>query len=157
MTLIGARVQHGRITAVGEVKPRTRHGAPANELRPALHPRTPRESLRLLEALLAQATHDSANSNEPPTEADVPATLIEHPALKPQAQLALRLLIERGSLTTLEALDAGAGIRLPARIKEIRKAFGDDGVVETQWERTNGSRYARYVWRGTDEQTALNL
>jgi hypothetical protein len=74
--------------------------------------------------------------------------------LKPQARLILSLL--RGfpeGLTQLEALNAGAGMRLGARVWELRHA---GYPVETTWETTPaGARIARYVLRNEDEQLRL--
>lgn len=76
--------------------------------------------------------------------------------MKPQTELVLRLLRERGSLTPLEALDAGAGLRLAARVDELRKEFGV-GAIAMKKETYGGASYARYYWKGGRAQTELAL
>ena len=67
------------------------------------------------------------------------------PRLKPQAMSVLRLLVERGSLTPLEARELVGTDRLAARILEIKRAYGE-GRITTTTERTGRKSYARYVW-----------
>jgi hypothetical protein len=56
-------------------------------------------------------------------------------------------------LTPLEALDAGCGFRLGARIYELRAAGYD---IETTWQTTiTGARIARYVLHERPEQMAV--
>jgi len=83
--------------------------------------------------------------------------LVAHKPLGAQAQRILQLLVERGSLTAKEAYEAGCGMRLAARVLEIREAFGESAVV-TRTEEHDGGTHARYYWRGQVEpQTELGL
>ena len=83
--------------------------------------------------------------------------LIAHEPLKPTTQRVLQLLVERGDLTQIECLNAGGGLRLAARVKEIRDAYGES-AVDTEYETSGAARYARYVWRGDiAEQRELGL
>lgn len=67
----------------------------------------------------------------------------------------LTVLRQRGSLTTLEALDMGLGIRLAARVEEIRRELGAS-CIETVWETSGDKRWARYRWVGVrDPQVEL--
>ena len=66
--------------------------------------------------------------------------------LKPQARKAIRLMRDNGGLTRLEAMHAGIG-NLPARVGEIRSAFGDSAVESCT---TKGKPYVTYRWRGPD-------
>lgn len=77
-------------------------------------------------------------------------TVTEHRALSRQCQLIHRLLVERGSLTAREAYEAGCGMRLAARIAELREAYGTDAIT-TESETNAGTTYARYRWTATRE------
>lgn len=67
--------------------------------------------------------------------------------MKPQTKRVLAQL-KRRSLTALEALDRVGTDRLAARVWEIMQAFGR-ASVERRWVTTgDGTRYARYFWRG---------
>lgn len=59
--------------------------------------------------------------------------------MKPSTAIVLRLLRERGSLTSLEALHLGGGSRLAARVADL-KAAGFD----VRAERVPGQSYTRY-------------
>lgn len=73
--------------------------------------------------------------------------------LKPQARLVLSLLrVHPDGLTQLEALQWGAGMRLGARVWEIRQA---GYLVETEWETFGTARYARYVLHEAPVQMAV--
>lgn len=149
MTLLGIR-PHARGYVVGPVRARLRDDRLGTEVRPAQHVRTRREAMATLTVLLRQARHahdhgyDHIDVME---DSDMLDMMVNHQSLKPQTQRVLGLLVQRGSLTSLEALHAGAGFRLAARVKEIREAFGDDAVV-TEQETDGDARYARYHWCG---------
>ena len=83
--------------------------------------------------------------------------LIAHTPLKPQCQTILKVMIERGSITKREAAEFDCW-NLPARILEIREAFGAD-AVETVTEPNRGrGTHGRYYWRGDiAEQRELGL
>lgn len=67
--------------------------------------------------------------------------------LKPQAKAVLRVL-KRRSLTPAQARDMIGTDRLAARVCEIRDKYGHT-CIETRRElNDNGSRHARYFWRG---------
>jgi len=66
--------------------------------------------------------------------------------MKPRTALCLRVLEERGSLTSMEALHAGCGSRLAARIKELRDIYGDSAIPD-EWESDGDARWKRYHWR----------
>ena len=69
-----------------------------------------------------------------------------HPALRPQAQAIFQALVQRGSLSSREAMDMHPPCyRLAARIGEIRLAFGADAVV-TESEAHGSGTHARYRW-----------
>lgn len=74
--------------------------------------------------------------------------------MKPQTRLVLSLLrSEPDGITSLEALYAGCGSRLAARVIELRREGFD---VETTWFTTpGGARVARY--RLHEEPTQLEL
>lgn len=80
---------------------------------------------------------------------NVQGSLFDPPTrkMKPQTEGVLRILRERGSLTSKEARELVGTDRLAARILEIRRLYGDSAVT-THWEVRHGFRYARYVWRG---------
>ncbi len=63
--------------------------------------------------------------------------------IKPSAAAALALLeTHPAGVSSLDALDGGAGFRLSGRILELRQA---GYPIETTWETTSGgSRIARY-------------
>lgn len=65
-------------------------------------------------------------------------------ALKPSTRLVLALLrINPAGITSLDALENGAGFRLSGRILELRQA---GYPIETEWTTTMaGARIARYV------------
>jgi len=77
------------------------------------------------------------------------------PGLKPSARVVFELLRERpAGVTSLDALDGGAGFRLSGRILELRQA---GFAIETTWETTGrGARIARYRLLET-EQLAMAL
>ena len=77
-------------------------------------------------------------------------TTITTRPLSRQCQLIHRLLVERGSLSAREAYEAGCGMRLAARIAELREAYGTDAIT-TESETHAGGNHARYHWRGTGE------
>jgi hypothetical protein len=84
-----------------------------------------------------------------------PAVLVAHKPVPACAQPTLQVLIQRGSLTALEALQAGLGMRLAARIDELRECFGDAAIPD-EWESADGKRWKRYFWVGsTDPQGSL--
>lgn len=67
--------------------------------------------------------------------------------MKPGTRRVLSVL-KRRSLTPQEALRAVGTDRLAARVWEIRQVFGRTSI-ERKWERTeDGTRFARYFWRG---------
>ena len=77
-------------------------------------------------------------------------TVLCHKPVPPKAQRVLKVLIERGSLTALEALHAGLGMRLAARIDALRESYGDSAIPD-EWESADGKRWKRYFWRGSVE------
>ena len=72
--------------------------------------------------------------------------VLTHKPVPAKAQAVLRTLIERGSLTALEALHAGLGMRLAARIDELRECYGDAAIPDV-WESADGKRWKRYFWK----------
>ena len=76
--------------------------------------------------------------------------------MKPQTRLVLGLLrINLNGITSLEALESGAGFRLSGRIHELREA---GYPIETEWETTpRGARIARYRLTDQPEQMVAGL
>lgn len=94
-----------------------------------------------------QATHTT--NGAPDARERKPARLSR------QSKRAIRLMRERGGLTSLEAMHEGIG-RLSARVHEIREAFGHDSIESvTVWQ--GRKRYTRYVWRGPDSVQGVLL
>ena len=81
-------------------------------------------------------------------------TTITTRPLSRQCQLIHRLLVERGSLSAREAYEAGCGMRLAARIAELREAYGTDAIT-TESETHAGGNHARYRLTTSDGQTEL--
>lgn len=87
----------------------------------------------------------------------MPATLTPARALPAKAQLALRMMKERGSLTADEARALGCGSRLAARVLEIKEAYGESSVAD-EWVTVGRVRVKAYRFVGlTDPQGDLGL
>jgi len=83
-----------------------------------------------------------------------PAVLTAHARLSPLAQRCLKVLVEHPTgVTEAEARELGCGHRFPARVLEIRRAFGQH-AVEATWESAGKSRWVRYRWAGNREPQA---
>ena len=72
------------------------------------------------------------------------APTVSRPELSDQCWKAIDLMIQNNGLTRREAMDEGIG-NLPARIGEIRKAFGADSVETRD---VKDSKYSRYFYHG---------
>lgn len=70
-----------------------------------------------------------------------------HKPLGEQAQKVLRWMIERGGITRREAMDLGV-LNLPARVLDIRTAYGPESVVTEMWPPDGETTYAVYRFRG---------
>jgi hypothetical protein len=76
--------------------------------------------------------------------------------LNAQAQQVLDYMIERGGISRREAMELGC-LNLPARVLDIRTAYGPESVVTEMWP-PDGKQYAVYRFRGIGEpQTSLFL
>ena len=76
--------------------------------------------------------------------------------MKPATAAVLALLREAGEdgLSPIEALKAGAGMRLAARIAELREA---GYAIDTDYESDRGATFARYRLEDPDGQRSLGF
>lgn len=80
-----------------------------------------------------------------------PAVLTAHKPLNSQCQKVLRYMVERGGISRREAMDLNV-LNLPARILDLREAFGDDAVRTTMHPPDGEVQHAVYVWAATSER-----
>jgi hypothetical protein len=75
--------------------------------------------------------------------------------LNQQAQQVLDYMVERGGISRREAMELGI-LNLPARVLDIRTAYGPESVVTEMWPPDGKTQYAVYRFRGIGEpQTSL--
>jgi hypothetical protein len=85
-----------------------------------------------------------------------PAVLTTHRKLNEQAQRVLRFMIERGGISRRDGLELGI-LNVPARVLDIRTAYGPESVRTDMVER-DGASFAVYRFVGlTDPQGDLGL
>jgi hypothetical protein len=65
--------------------------------------------------------------------------------LNAQAQQVLDYMLERGGISRREAMELGC-LNLPARVLDIRTAYGPESVVTEMWP-PDGKQYAVYKFR----------
>jgi hypothetical protein len=70
--------------------------------------------------------------------------------LNAQAQQVLDYMIERGGITRREAMELGI-LNLPARVLDIRTAYGPESVVTEMVAPNGGREYAVWRFRGIGE------
>jgi hypothetical protein len=73
--------------------------------------------------------------------------------LNAQAQQVLDYMLERGGISRREAMELGI-LNLPARVLDIRTAYGPESVVTEMWPPDGTGQYAVYRFRGLREEQA---
>lgn len=136
MSGIGIR-RCGAGYVVGPMLGRLRHAEPDVELRPCTHYGTLPKALRAARKLLAPSGSSEASTTARGVRAEPTKPLCK------QGKAVLSHLKVIGPLTRMSAAEALRCWNLPARIYDIRQAYGDDSV-ETVME----GPHAVYHWRG---------